>query len=140
MTYLLDTNILSEVRKPSPHRHVAAWFRGVATADLRLSVLALGEVRRGVAALHHRGDLRQAETLAAWLAGLPTAYADRLVAVSAPIAETWGRLSVPDPLPVIDGLLAATALVHDWTLVTRNTAQVARTGVRLLNPFQPPAA
>jgi predicted nucleic acid-binding protein len=66
---------------------------------------------------------------------LVTAYADRIVPVTVEIAETWGRLNAGSPLPVVDGLLAATALVHDWTFVTRNGADVERTGVRLLNPF-----
>jgi toxin FitB len=72
-----------------------------------------------------------------WLSTLLRDYADRIVPVTAEVAEEWGRLNVPDPLPVIDGLLAATARVRGWTLVTRNTADLAHSGVRLLNPFEP---
>ena len=70
-----------------------------------------------------------------WLAGLLRAYSDRVVPVTVEVAQEWGRLNVPDPVPVVDGLLAATAKVHDWTLVTRNVGDVACTGARLLNPF-----
>jgi len=80
-------------------------------------------------------DPQQAEVLVAWLDGLQAAYRDRIVDVDAAIATEWGRINVPDPLPVIDGLLAATALSKGWTMVTRNVADVDRCGVRLLNPF-----
>jgi predicted nucleic acid-binding protein len=139
VTFLLDTNVLSEIRKPAADRHVAAWFDAVPTADLFISVLVIGEVRRGIELLRRRRDLAQADALERWLAGLRETYGDRVVPITVDVAEAWGRLSVPDPLPLIDGLLAATAIVHGWTLVTRNTDHVARTGVRVLNPFDPPA-
>ena len=138
MSYLLDTNILSEIRKARPDERVLTWFDAVPAPELYISVMAIGEIRRGVELLRHRGDTHQAEHLAAWLAGLEMAYEDRIIPITGAIAERWGRLNVPDPLPVVAGLLAATALVHTWTLVTRDTGQIARTGVRLLNPFDPP--
>ena len=137
--YLLDTNVLSEARKPDGNPHLRAWLATVRGDELYLSVLVLGEIRQGVERLRRR-DSRQAGVYEAWLATLRRDYADRLVPVTADIAEEWGRLNAPDPLPVIDGLLAATARVRSLTLVNRNTADLARTGVRLLNPFEPPAA
>ncbi|HEX6520681.1 MAG TPA: type II toxin-antitoxin system VapC family toxin [Streptosporangiaceae bacterium] len=136
MNYLLDTNVVSELRKHSPDPNVIAWYENVRGTQLFLSVLTLGEIRMGVERTR-RKDPAKAGTLENWLTRLQTAYSDRIVSVDAATAAAWARLSVPDPLPVIDGLLAATASVRDWTLVTRNTADVARCGVRLLNPFEP---
>lgn len=136
MSYLLDTNVVSELRKRVPDRNVLAWFDDVPSAGLFLSVLTLGEIRLGAERLR-RKDESQAATLSRWLTGLSEAYADRIVPIDAAIADAWGRLSAADPLPVIDGLLAATASVRNWTLVTRNTTGLARSGVRLLNPFEP---
>jgi len=97
-------------------------------------VLVVGEIRQGIGRLARR-DLAQAEIFEQWLGRLVHAYGDRIVPITARVAEAWGRLNVPDPVPVVDGLMAATALVHDWTLVTRNADDVASTGVRLLDPF-----
>ena len=85
--------------------------------------------------LLHRRDPESASRLDAWISDLEAAFADRVLAVSAVVANRWAELMVPNPIPVIDGLLAATALAHDLTLVTRNTKDVARTGVKLLDPF-----
>ena len=134
MTYLLDTTVVSEVRKRPPHPAVVSWFDSVRTADLYLSVLVVGEIRRGVERLARR-DADRAAAYEKWLIDLLAAHGDRVVPVTAEIADVWGRTGTPDPLPEVDGLLAATAIVHSWTLVTRNTADVARTGARLLNPF-----
>ena len=136
MSFLLDTNVVSEIRKRVPNSGVEAWFDSVAAADLYLSVLVVGEIRQGIGRLARR-DPAQAEVFEQWLAQLVNTYGDRVVPVTADVAEEWGRLNVPDRLPVVDGLLAATALVHGWTLVTRNGSDVASTGVRLLNPFWP---
>lgn len=132
--YLLDTNVLSEARRPGGDPAVKRWFATVPGADLYLSVLVLGEIRRGVERLRRR-DPVQATVSEDWLAQLRRLYADRLIPVTPAIAEEWGRLNVPDPLPVMDGLLAATARVAGLTLVTRNIAELARSGVPLLNPF-----
>lgn len=135
MTYLLDTNVVSDVRRRTPNAGVVRWFESVRSADLYLSVLVVGEIRQGVERLARR-DPDRAAPYEKWLLDLLDLYGDRVVPVTADVAEEWGRLNVPDQLPVVDGLLAATALVHDWILVTRNTADVARSGVRLLNPFE----
>ena len=134
MSFLLDTNVLSEIRKRSPDPNVAAWFASVRADDLFLSVLVVGEIRQGIERLARR-DARQAAVYERWLDQLMGVYSDRIAPVTTEVAEIWGRLNVPDPLPVVDGLLAATALVHGWTMVTRNTADLAGTGVPLLNPF-----
>jgi toxin FitB len=134
MSFLLDTNVLSEARKPVGDPGVRAWFATVRGADLYVSVLVVGEIRQGITRLQRR-DPVQALVYETWLAALYQHYADRLLPVTTAIAEEWGRLNVPDPLPVIDGLLAATASVHGLTLVTRNTADFARIGVPFLNPF-----
>lgn len=134
MTYLLDTNVLSELRKPRPDARVTAWFAEVDAGDLFLSSLVVGEIVAGVERVRRR-DRRAVAAYDAWLDELRTAFADRIVPVDVRVAEEWGRLNVPDPLPVVDGLLAATAKVHDWTLVTRNGRDVERTGVRLLDLF-----
>ncbi|MEO7196129.1 MAG: type II toxin-antitoxin system VapC family toxin, partial [Pseudonocardiaceae bacterium] len=134
MSFLLDTNVLSELRKRAPDVGVAAWFDSVDSGQLYLSVLTVGEIRQGICRLHRR-DQAQAAVFDRWLAGVVRTYSDRVVPVTAAVAQEWGRLNVPDPVPVVDGLLAATAKVHDWTLVTRNIGDVAGTGARLLNPF-----
>ncbi|WP_447006403.1 type II toxin-antitoxin system VapC family toxin [Saccharothrix isguenensis] len=134
MSFLLDTNVVSEIRKKVPNAGVSAWFESVPASELFLSVLVVGEIRQGVERLARR-DPGQAETLERWLVQLADAYGDRIVPVTAEVAQVWGRLNVPDPLPVIDVLLAATALVYGWTLVTRNVGDVASSGARLLNPF-----
>ncbi len=110
------------------------WISSVPTRDLYLSVLTLGEIRRGIGLLGRR-DPVQAEVYEAWLVTVLRDYADRVLPVDAEVAEEWGRISVPDPVAVVDGLMAATAKVRNMTFVTRNTPDVARTGARLLNPF-----
>lgn len=136
MSYLLDTNVVSEIRKKAPNAGVEAWFASVHASDLYLSALVVGEIRQGIERLARR-DQSRAEGFEQWLTQLVDVYGDRIVPVTSEVAQVWGRLNVPDPVPVVDGLMAATALVHGWTLVTRNDRDVASTGVRLLNPFQP---
>lgn len=136
MGYLIDTNVWSELQKDArTNPGVARWYRTARLQELYFSVLVVGEVRRGIARLRRR-DPAQANRLDMRLASLYTQMANRILPVTAAIAERWGELNVPDPLPVIDGLLAATALEHDLVLVTRNIRDVDRTGVRLLNPFE----
>ncbi len=132
--FLLDTNIISEVRKQNADAQVRAWFGSVPSSALYLSVLVVGEVRQGVTRLERR-DPAQAAHIAEWLETLKTHYGERILPISTDIAEEWGRMNARQPLPVVDGLLAATAKVYALTLVTRNTVDVARTGVELLNPF-----
>ena len=136
MRCLLDTNVLSELRKGDrTDASVATWFGSVPGSDVYLSVVVLGEVRKGIEGARRR-DPRAAEALDRWLAAVISGHAGRILPVDQAVADLWGRLNVPDPMPTIDGLLAATALVHDMTLVTRNTKDVARSGVALLNPFE----
>jgi predicted nucleic acid-binding protein len=135
MAYLIDTNIWSELQRgQKSDPGVQGWFQGVAPAELYLSVLVVGEVRRGIERLRRR-DPQQAARLEVRLGQLQVAMSERILPVSLAVAEPWGRINVPDPLPVVDGLLAATALEHDLVLVTRNVRDVERTGVRCLNPF-----
>ena len=135
MTYLVDTNVISELRKGDrADAGVRAWFAELSTAQIFLSVMTLGELRRGVELIRRR-DAVTARSLARWLETLTGRYADRILPVSGEIADTWGRLNVPDPLSVIDGLLAATAIVHGLTLATRNIEDVRPSGVACVNPF-----
>jgi len=136
VSFLLDTNVLSEARKPGGDPNVRAWIASVSGSELYLSVLVVGEIRQGIERLRRR-DPAQAAVYETWLARLRRDYADRIIPITGDIAEEWGRLNVPDPIPTIDGLMAATARVLDLTFVTRNTADVAQTGVRVLNPFEP---
>lgn len=134
MSFLLDTNVLAEIRKPRPHPAVAAWYEEAGDDELFLSVLVVGEIQQGVARLR-RKDPRQAAVYETWLGKLRREFADRLLPVTQDVALEWGRLSAGNPPPVIDGLIAATALVHGLTVVTRNVADLEPTGVPLLNPF-----
>jgi predicted nucleic acid-binding protein len=134
VSYLLDTNVVSEVRRQRPDPGVMQWFDSVRADQLYLSVMVVGEIRHGIERLARR-DPGRAGGFEKWLIDLQELYGDRVVPVTAAIAEVWGRLIAGDPLPVADGLMAATALVHGWTFVTRNTADVVQTGVRLVNPF-----
>jgi predicted nucleic acid-binding protein len=135
LAFLLDTNVVSELRKTRPDQHVLAWHRRERAADIYVSVLVVGEIRQGIERLRSR-DPRQADALDRWLAGLLGSYRDRILPVTVDIAQEWGRLNrLPQPPPVVDGLMAATARVHRLTLVTRNVSDAARTGVPVLNPF-----
>ena len=113
------------------------WISSVPVEDLYLSVLTLGEVRHGIGLLEAR-DPTQAGVYRAWLTTVLRDYADRIIPVDAEIAEQWGSMNVSGPVPVVDGLMAATAKVRNMTFATRNTSDVERTGARLLNPFDQP--
>lgn len=142
MAYLIDTDVISELRKGKrADPAVISWFADRADEDVYLSVLTLGEIRKGIEGIRRR-DPKAAEALESWLGRVSEAHRDRVLGVDRAIAEEWGRMNVPDPLPVIDGLLAATAKVVGLTLVTRNTADFARTGVSSVDPFadRPPAS
>lgn len=134
MTYLLDTNVLSELRKPRPDPHVAEWLQSVHGVELYLSVLTVGEIRNGIERLRPRDPVR-ADVFESWIETLKRDFGDRVVPVSTTVAEAWGRLEAPRPLPVVDALLGATALVHGLTLVTRDTS-LTRTEVALLDPWK----
>ena len=133
--FLLDTNVVSELRKRErADDNVLGWLDEHAESELWLSVLVVGELRRGVELIARR-DKKAASKLRDWLDATVKDYADRILPITVEICERWALLAVPDPVPVVDGLLAATAIEHDLTLVTRNIADVARTGVSVVNPF-----
>lgn len=134
MTYLLDTSVVSEVGKSRADPRVRTWFDGAPDETLHLSVLVVGEIRNGIERLRRR-DRAQALALEGWLTALEAQFARRTFDVDRPIAHAWGRINAADPLPTIDGLLAATALVHGLTVVTRDTAPFERIGVPYLDPW-----
>jgi len=135
LSFLIDTNVISEVRKgPRCDENVAAWFATVTDAELYLSVLVLGEIRKGIE-LARRRDAVQADALHAWITEVGVRFGERLIPVDRAVADEWGRMGAVRPIPVIDGLLAATARVHGLTLVTRNEVDVAGLGAKTLNPF-----
>jgi predicted nucleic acid-binding protein len=134
VSWLVDTNVLSELRKGErADPGVRAWHAAARAEELYTSVLVLGEVRRGIEGIRRR-DAVSASALELWLGRLVDGFADRILPVDAAVADRWGALNVPDPVPTVDGLLAATALVHDLVLVTRNVRDVAGTGARVLDP------
>jgi predicted nucleic acid-binding protein len=136
LSYLVDTNVISELRKRErADSAVQAWFASIADEEIFLSVLTVGEIRQGIERIRRR-DPSAATALDRWLDRVIDMHRDRLVPVDRLVAEEWGRMNVPDPPPVIDGLLAATAKVTGLTLATRNVADVERTGVDLVNPFE----
>jgi toxin FitB len=137
VSYLLDTNVISELRKGDrADENVTSWFAELADEEIFLSALTLGEIRRGIESIRRR-DAKTAGVLESWLGRVADRHGDRIVPIDRAIAEEWGRMNVPDPLPVVDGLLAATAKVVGLTLVTRNTADIERAGIRCVNPFSP---
>ncbi len=134
---LLDTNVLSELRKGARASfHVRAWLADADDNALFTSVLVVGEIRRGIDSLRRR-DAASARALDRWLGRLEQAYGERILPVDRAIADDWGRLDAALGLPAIDGLLAATARVHGLVLVTRNTKDIGRAGVDVLDPFKP---
>ncbi len=134
MPYLLDTCLISELRKPTRNPGVAAWMSRIGADEALLSVIILGDIRRGIA-LHRAKDAKAAGALERWLLGLESHYAERVLPITAAVADRWGRLSLDQPLPVSDGLIAATGLEHKLTVVTRNAGDFQRSGVNPLNPF-----
>jgi len=133
--YLLDTNVISELRKPRPDRHVKRWAGSVAASSLFLSAMTVLELETGVLRIERR-DARQGVALRRWLEGsvLP-AFAERVLAIDVAVALRCARLHVPDRMAHGDALIAATALVHGLTLVTRNTDDFKAAGVPLINPW-----
>jgi predicted nucleic acid-binding protein len=135
VTYLLDTNILSETRKRQPSPSVAEWISMTPPDRLHVSVLTLGEIEQGIARIRGRGDHQQAAALERWLLDVETGFADRVLPVTLPVAAAWGRLQYAQPLPVVDALIAATARVHGLTVVTRNVKDFELAGVQVIDPF-----
>ena len=134
--YLLDTNVVSEIRKPNRDAAVSTWFADVESREIFLSVLVVGEIRQGIDRLRRRRDRKQADVIEKWLLQLKDDFSERLLPVSLRVAERWGRLNATRPLPVVDGLLAATAIEYELTLVTRESRAFADSGARLLDPWR----
>lgn len=137
--YLIDTNVISEGRKGSrANAGVRDFFKRVASdqSPVFLSVVTVGELRRGVELIRHRGDMAQANRLERWLQQLLRHYEDYILEVDVDIAQLWGRLRVPHYENALDKLIAATALIHNLTVVTRNHDDFAMTGVLVLDPFR----
>ncbi len=136
--FLVDTDVISEARKGErANAGVRAFFQktGEDGVPLFLSAITIGELRRGVEAIRFRGDGPQAERLERWLTRLTREYAEAILAFDEEIAQVWGRLRVPHQENPLDKQIAATALIYDLTVATRNTAHYGPTGVKLLNPF-----
>lgn len=137
--FLIDTNVISEARKGQRADAGVQTFWAAAALDdtpVFLAAITIGELRRGVELIRHRGDRPQALLLEQWLMAVLQTHGDRVLDLDGDAAQLWGRLRVPDPHNAIDKQIAAIALLHDLTVVTRNTADFAGCGVRLLNPFQ----
>lgn len=136
--YLIDTNVISKARKRAKANRGVSRFFAQARADgepLFISVITVGEIRRGIELIRHRGDSGQARRLEAWLTLVLQNYDERILDFSAEEAQVWGRLRVPHHENAIDKQIAATALTHDLTLATRNVDHFRGLGLRLLNPF-----
>jgi toxin FitB len=136
--YLVDTDVISDARKRDrTNPGVRAFFERAKeeATELYLSTVTIGELRQGVERIRYRGDQPQAERLERWLLQLTTAYQDRILALDEETAHVWGKLRVPNPENPLDKQIAATALIHDLVVVSRNVEHFAPTGVRVLNPF-----
>ncbi len=130
--YLVDTNVVSEARRNAPE--AVAWLRAAPPASIYLSVITLGEIMKGVA-MKARADRQAAGHLAEWLGKLRREFADRILPISDHVAVEWGRIAALRPRGDADGLIAATAKVHDLILVTRNVADFDDAGVSIVNPW-----
>jgi predicted nucleic acid-binding protein len=136
LSYLIDTNIISEVRKGDRcDARVSEWYASIADEDLFLSTLVLGEIRRGVELARPR-DAGKATALERWLRDVEAAFGGRVLNIDSAVSDQWGRMSAIRTIPVIDGLLAATAVTNGLTLVTRNDRDIAGLGTTVLNPFR----
>lgn len=136
--YLVDTNIISESRKKTKANiGVKSFFKQAIKENhaLFISVITVGELRRGVDLIHHRGDIRQAKLLEKWLGTLINEYNNYILGIDEDIAQLWGRLRVPHAENALDKFITATALIHNLTVVTRNEKDFAKTGVKIFNPY-----
>ena len=137
LEYLLDTNVLSETRKKKADAGVISFLEAAEASSLYISVLTLGELRKGIVSKKIKDpDPNAASRLAAWVEGLEFSFADRILGIDAATAKLWGDWSGQRPRPVVDTLLAATAVLHELTLVTRNLRDVRGIPVKLHNPWQ----
>ncbi|MCF4121451.1 type II toxin-antitoxin system VapC family toxin [Antribacter sp. KLBMP9083] len=134
MTFLVDTNVISEIRRKEPDQHVTTWLRGLRTEQIFLSVLTVGELRTGILRLGRR-DSARARALDDWVSGLEQTYADRILPVTHAVAVRWAAINAARPLPGVDSLIAATAIEHGLTVATRNEKDFSATGAAVFNPF-----
>jgi len=134
VSYLLDTNVVSQTRKKKPEAGVIAWLKSAPSAELYLSVLVIGELENW-AALRRGKDPRAAKSLEDWIQEIRNRFSGRILPVDEEVAVIWGELNAIRPLPVIDSLIAATARVHGMTVVTGNEADMSGLGVVVINPF-----
>lgn len=138
--YLIDTSIISEVRKGRRcNPNVAAWYQVAREDELFLSVLVVGEIRQGIERVRPRNP-HQAAALENWLEEVLESFGERVLPISERVAQIWGQLNAREVLPVVDSLQAATAQAHGLILITRNVKDIERSGVRCLNPFERPGA
>lgn len=138
MTFLLDTNVVSELRKGKrANAGVLNFYDSTPDEKIFLPAQVIGEIQRGIWNIRGRNDTNQAEKLAQWLDTVTQMYSQRIIAFDSICALVWGRLMSPNPQNPVDKQIAAIALTYDMTLVTRNTRDVAETGARVLNPFEP---
>ncbi len=138
--YLVDTNIISEARKKAKaNKGVRDFFKRALSDNtpLFISVITVGELRRGVELIRYRGDTRQANLIEKWLMTILDEYTDFILPIDEEIAQLWGHLRTQNPENALDKLIAATALIHDLTVVSRNLKDFKKTGVRVINPFTP---
>jgi hypothetical protein len=134
--YLVDTNVISEARKgKKANIGVQRFFQMTASDSIYLSVQTIGEIRRGLENIRHRGDLPQAKKLEKWLNLIVSDYADKILSFDQECAQVWGGLMSPHPEHPIDKQIAAIALIHDLAVVTRNVNDFRGTGVEIINPF-----
>jgi toxin FitB len=139
LMYLIDTNVISEIRKEAKADAGVRQFFEAATREnssLYVSAITIGELRRGVDLILHRGDIAQGRRLENWLTAILQEYQDHILGIDGDIAMLWGKLRVPDAQHTLDKLIAATAITYDLIVVTRNVKDFQQTGVRLLNPFR----
>lgn len=137
--YLIDTNVISEARKRNKaNKGVRDFFEGVIQAGtpVYVSVVTVGELRRGIELIRHRGDTKQANRLEKWLLAVLNDYRDNILVIDEETSQLWGKLRVPHPENALDKQIAATALIHGLTVVTRNGKHFAKTGVKVVNPFK----
>lgn len=134
MSFLIDTNVVSETRKPTCNAGVASWMSATPPSERHVSVLTVGEIGRGIARLR-RNDAEQARIYQSWLHDVIEQFGRRIVPVTVDVALSWGELGTDRTPSIVDGLIGATAKAHGWTLVTRNTKDFAALGIPLLNPF-----
>jgi predicted nucleic acid-binding protein len=137
LNYLLDTNIISEIRKGGDcNPHVASWYEAIDEDSIYVGVLVLGEIRKGIERARSTNPA-QARALEKWLSALTESFSNRILPIDLAVANEWGRMSAKRPVSTVDALLAATAKVNQMMLVTRNVADVADLGAKVLNPFEP---